>query len=435
MKTNQAHPAASRFPTAQELLAAARFGIPEPPGTQVTRSRLLETLADAEAVPLVLVSAPAGTGKTSLVAEWVRSRRDEAAPVGWVTFESGDTAFWAYLLECLDRLGLDLDGLTPPARTDAPLGRERLMRLAAAVAGSPRRWTVVIDGYELVSLATAREVDFLLRHAFGNLRLVFVGRVDPVLPLYRYRLDDRLVEVRAGDLAFTDEEASALLSASGVGLSTDSVHDLNERLKGWVAGLRFAARALADQEDPEQSAATVVAQTGDINEYLLGEVLEAQAPEVRQFLLDTCVPDQLWPGLPEELAGPAAAHILADLARSSAFIEPVSKDPGCYRYYPFFRELLRVQLAYEQPQHMAELHRRAAGVVQEAGPPRQGSRASRRHSGVGRGRDGAPRPAAVRPPARRGPERAVVRRRGPAPRRPRGARCLPRASGNGSRRR
>jgi LuxR family maltose regulon positive regulatory protein len=206
----------------------------------------------------------------------------------------------------------------------------------------------------------AREVDFLLRHAAGHLRLVLVGRVDPVLPLYRYRLDELMVEVRAADLAFTDEEAGQLLRGLGLRLSDDSVHDLNERLKGWAAGLRFAARALADREDPEQSAATVVAQTGDINEYLLGEVLGVQTPEVRQFLLDTCVTDQLTPELVEELVGPAGLHTLAEVARAGSFIEQVSEQPGSFRYYPFFRDLLRVQLAYEAPRRRAELQRRAA---------------------------------------------------------------------------
>lgn len=335
------------------------IGPAEPTGFFVRRPRVIDLLARAGSVPLVLVSGPAGSGKTSLVADWVRSR--ESIPVGWVTFENGGSAFWSPLLRCLEQLGVDLPALPRAAEGRAQLGRQRLVRLAAAIAAWPQRRTVVLDGYEMVSLELAREVDFLLRHSAGNLRLVFLSRVDPVLPLYRYRLDEQLVEVRAADLAFTDEEAAQLLAKMGVTLSAGSVHDLNERLKGWAAGLRFAARALAEQADPERSAATVVAQTGDINEYLLGEVLGAQTPEVRQFLLATCITDQLTPDLVEELVGPAGLHTLGEVAKAHAFIEPVSDQPGSYRYYPFFRELLRVQLAYESPQRWAELHRRAAG--------------------------------------------------------------------------
>jgi LuxR family maltose regulon positive regulatory protein len=366
VKTKQGKSVSSRGSTAEELLAAARFGLPEPPSSHVSRPRLLDTLARADRVPLVLVSAPAGTGKTSLLAEWVRSEVGHGQ-TGWITFETGDTAFWPYLLECLTRLGLELPDLRPPVKAEGLLGREPLRAMSAAVSASADRWTVVVDGYEMVSLGIAREVDFLLRHTFGRLRLVFVGRVDPVLPLYRYRLDEELVEIRAADLAFTDDEAAQLLDGLGVRLAGACVHDLNERLKGWAAGLRFAARALADQEDPERSVATVVAQTGDINEYLVGEVLEASTPEMRQFLLDTCVTDQLSTELVEELVGPAGVRTLAELGRSNAFIEPVSEEPGYFRYYPFFRELLRAQLAYESPQRMAELHRRAAGWFRRHG--------------------------------------------------------------------
>ncbi|HEU4947653.1 MAG TPA: LuxR C-terminal-related transcriptional regulator [Kribbella sp.] len=353
--------------TLDDLLAAARFGVPELTSSHVHRPRLLEALARADTLQLVVVGGPAGTGKTSLVAEWIR--RAGGDTTGWITFEDGDTDFWDYLIECLDRLGLDVPDPGRGAKADS-LGRQGLIALAAAIAESPQRWTVVVDGYEMVSLDLAREVDYLLRHTFGHLRLVFVSRVDPVLPLYRYRLRDALLEIRAADLAFTDEEAATLLRRAGVRLGRAAVHDLNERVRGWAAGLRFAARALADQEDPGKSVATVVAQTGDINEYLIGEVLDAQPPDIRRILLDTCVTDLLYAGLIEELAGTKAAHVLAELARSNAFIEPVPDRAGSYRYYPFFRDLLRAQLAYDAPQRMMELHRKAAGWFERHGHPR-----------------------------------------------------------------
>jgi LuxR family maltose regulon positive regulatory protein len=325
----------------------------------VHRPRLLEAFAEAKAVPLVLVSGPAGTGKTSVVAEWVRES-GETGTTGWIAFEDGESAFWAYLIECLTRLGLDVPSLSEDHAADAPLGKQLLTALAGAIAERPERWTVILDGYELDSLEIAQEVEFLLRHTSGRLCLVFVGRVDPVLPLYRYRLSESLLEVRAADLAFTDEEAGQLVRVSGVSLSRESVRELNERVKGWAAGLRFAARALAGSRSPAKSLASVVSQTCDINEYLVGEVLDAQTPEVRRFLLDTCVPEVLCPALVEELSGPRGLHTLEEVARSNAFIEPVPDQPGSYRYYPFFRDLLRAQLAYEAPKRMEALHRSAA---------------------------------------------------------------------------
>lgn len=364
MDIDESHTTVDCASTAQELLAAAKFGIPEGPASHVQRPRLMNLLSRADNVPLVLVSAPAGTGKTTLVADWVRRSAAQAVSTGWVTFDEGDTAFWGLLLECLGRLGVDVP---PGVSADHLLGRRRLMELAEAITEKPKRWTLVLDGYELVSRELAGEIDFLVRRTFGHLCLVFVGRVDPALALYRYRLSRQMVEIRVDDLAFTDDEAYRLLRCDGVRLSRESVHDLNERMRGWVAGLRIAARALAGREDVEVSTASVIAQAGDINEYLLGEVLEVQTPEIRRFLLYTCVPDVLCRGLVEELAGAKAVRILAELLKSNAFIEPLSDQPDSFRYYPFFRDLLRAQLACESPQVMAELHLRAAGWFQRHG--------------------------------------------------------------------
>ncbi|WP_344147000.1 LuxR C-terminal-related transcriptional regulator [Nocardioides koreensis] len=347
---------------------AARYGVPQVPALHVHRPRLVALLDRSPSAPLVLVSGPAGSGKTSLVAEWVHEGAP-GEPVGWVTFEDDDTRLWQALLDCLARMGLEPPRAMARPQPELLLGRTRLRTLAAAITGSERRWTLVLDGYELRSAELAAEVAYLLDHTLGRLRLVFAARVDPMLPLYRYRLDDTLVEVRASDLALTDAEAAELLRRCGAALGPDAVHDLTARLSGWAAGLRFAARALARYEHPERSVASVVAQDSNINEFLLAEVLRAQEPEARRLLLATCVPDIVWPELAEVLAGPRAGHGLADLARANMFLEPVPDRPGCHRYFPFFRDLLRAQLAYEDPERAATLHRRAAAWLREHGMP------------------------------------------------------------------
>jgi LuxR family transcriptional regulator, maltose regulon positive regulatory protein len=346
----------------EDALAAATLAVPELPTPYVRRPRLVESLVRAEGLPLVLVSAPAGTGKTALVTEWAR-RPGTSGPVGWVTFEESDTPFWPSVLACLHRLGIEV----PDLGEALALGRQPLAELAASIGALPGTLTVVVDGYELTSVDISRDVSHLLRHTAGHLQLVLVGRVDPVLPLYRYRLSDDLAEIRVADLAFRDGEASELLRRLGAHLRSDSVGELNQRVRGWVAGLRFAGRALAGAERPEEAAATVVAQTVDINEYLLGEVLNAQTPELREFLLETCLPDVLCAGLVEELGGTTAVRSLAELERSNTFLEPVPDEPGRYRYYPLFRDLLRAQLAYEAPQKVPALHRKAADWFRRQG--------------------------------------------------------------------
>lgn len=340
------------------LETAGWYGIPRLPRQYVRRPRLLALLDGAATCLLVLVSAPAGSGKTSLVADWV-SDNGEQDRTEWITFEAEDEAFWPGLIGCLERLGVAVSHQAFP-RTAVTLDRRLLASVAAAVASQPSRLTVVVDGYDVVSAEVADDVEFLLSHSGHRLRLVVVTRVDPVLPLYRYRLEDTIAEVRMAHLAFTDDEAARLLEDCGVVLTPASVRVLNARTQGWAVGLRFAARMLVRREDPDRAVADVSGDIGNIGEYLLGEVLAAQTPQVREFLLSTSIPDTLQPGLAEELGGHSAARTLAFLTRVNAFIEPVPEHPGYYRYHPFFRDLLRSELAYESPELMAQLQLRAA---------------------------------------------------------------------------
>ena len=350
----------------RSLLSAARYGVPELPSPHVRRPRLLAALSRAEHTPLTLVSAPAGTGKTTLVADWAR-RQVLHAPTGWVTFEGTDTSPWPDLLACLERLGVAVPDVDRGDGGTVGLSTSQLTSLAEAVASAPHRLTVVLDGYELVRPDQARDLHFLLENSLGRLGLVLLTRVDPVLPLYRYRLEDSLTEVRVADLAFTEAEAAALLRESGVVLDEESLHVVHGRIRGWAAGLRFAARALADGGG--RRAASTIMDNVDVNEYLLSEVLDVQTPEVRHFLLESSVADVLSPDLVSELLGPETRRLLSVVAHLNTFFEPVPGQPGCFRYYPFFKELLQAQLAYERPKRWAELHRAAATWCQREDLP------------------------------------------------------------------
>ncbi len=334
------------------------YGVPQQPQRYVRRPRLLALLDDAHSYDLVLVSAPAGSGKSSLVADWVATK-DQPDRIAWVTFEPEDEAIWPGLAGCLEQLGVHVPRSGLPD-TGVPVDRRLLSRVAMAVAAHPTRLTIVVDGYEVVSPAVGEDLDFLLRHSGHRLQLVLVTRADPVLPTYRFRLDNSVADVRMSDLRFTDDEAAQLLTRSGVTLSRSSVHALNGRTEGWAAGLRFAASFLEHREDAEGAVAEVAGDSGNIGEYLLGEVLDAQPADVRALLLSTSVPETLRPGLTEELGGRTAGRTLARLTRANAFTEPVPDNPGFYRYHPFFRDLLRAELEYESPELMDALQRRTA---------------------------------------------------------------------------
>lgn len=340
-------------------LLPAHVSPPAAPSIHVPRPHLTELLDRAAYVPLVLVSAPAGTGKTSLVAEWARTQ--PPGRVCWISWDDSDVSFWDQVLAALRSQGIG----APTSWTTlggAGLGHRRLRALADMVVGAAERLTVVVDGYELASAPVAREVDYLLGHSQGRLCLVLVGRADPVLPLYRYRLTDAVLEVRAPDLAFSDHEAAQLLKSTRVAIGASTVHDLNMRLGGWAAGLRFAARALADMDpdDAEAYVATVVEQTHDINEYLVGEVLDAQPAEVRRFLLDTSVTEVFSGELAERIGGPAARRTMGRLVDRRLFLEPVTGSPDTFHYHPFFRSLLLAVLSYESPDRLVEIRRVAA---------------------------------------------------------------------------
>ncbi|WP_019146490.1 LuxR C-terminal-related transcriptional regulator [Aeromicrobium massiliense] len=331
-------------------------GVPDRPAHFLPRPRLLALLDAGPTCPLVLLSAPAGTGKTTLAADWARSR----APgrLEWITLDPGD-AFWPAFGSALRRLGVDV---APGAlvAADRPLDPAARRGVACAVAAESERLTVVVDGYDMTSPEVAADLDFLLRHTGHRLRVVLLTRADPVLPLYRYRLEETMVEVRMADLAFTDGEADALMRLLGVPLHQESVHALDEYVGGWVTGLRFAAKRLAGRPDPDLEVEQVVSRSENVAEYLVGEVLASHSAEVRELLLTLSIPDTIRPGLDEALAGRCAGRRLAALATVNVLIEHVPGQAGCYRLHPLFRDMLRAELAYESPERLLALRCRAA---------------------------------------------------------------------------
>ncbi len=356
-------PKAAVRPSAISSLMTGWAGIPDLPRQFLSRPRLLERLDGDRQCSLALVSAPAGTGKTTLVADWVTARGSDNTE--WITFDR-DEPFWPGFTGCLVRLGVPVTATSLPTG-DVPLDPTVRHALASAVASQDKRLTVVVDGYEVDSADVAADLDFLLRHTGRRLRLVLLTRADPVLPLYRYRLDETMTEVRMADLAFTDAEAKGLLEQMGVGLTSESTAILNARTKGWVTGLRLAGRMLAERGDPDSAVEEVGGDTGSIAEYLLGEVLAVHPPEIRELLMATSIPDTIQPGLAEALAGRSAARTIALLVRVNVFIEKVPGHADHYRYHPFFRDLLRAELAYTSPETMDRLQRRAAEWFAEQG--------------------------------------------------------------------
>ncbi|MFF3884130.1 LuxR C-terminal-related transcriptional regulator [Streptomyces sp. NPDC001914] len=351
-------------------LLAVRFTVPDLTETFVRRPRLTGRLTEGVRGPLTLVNGPAGAGKTLLVAHWI-STRDRPDDVAWLTVEHEDTGpgiFWTYVLESLRRHGAavpdDIGSPSSPGDVDHSL----LTRLAAWLSERAEPVILVLDEFDRVgaSAEVADELQFVLRHAGGGLRLIVVSRTEPQLPLHRYRAAGAVAEVRGADLAFVPGETAALLNRHDIRLSDEGARSLTEWTGGWAAGLRLCILAAQHVDDPDTFIKNFEAGQSTLADFLLAEVLEAQSRETQDLLLRSSILDQIHPDLANALTGRDDADaILAGLQHANAFVEAIGHS--WYRLHPLFAEILRVHLRVRLPGLEPELHRRAARWLSEAG--------------------------------------------------------------------
>ncbi len=350
---------AARTPTGDPVLTA-RFAVPARPRPFVARPRLSDRLTAAVRGPLTLVSGPAGSGKTALLADWARRAPGR---VVWLTAEAEDDTpgvFWAYVLEALRRQRvLGPDEVGHPAGA-GEVSRSLLSRLAAALAELPEPVVLVLDDVDHVSAPEVTGgLQFVLAHAGGALRLVVAGRTEPLLPLHRYRAAGRLAEIRCADLAFTAAEAEELLRGHGLALSAAATAALITRTEGWAAGLRLCALAMERVDDPDAFLGDFEAGASPVADYLLAEALQVHPAATRDLLLRTSVLERTHPDLANALTGrDDAGWILESLRRANAFVEPIGGS--WYRQHPLFAEILRAHLRTRHPGLEPRLHGRAA---------------------------------------------------------------------------
>ncbi|MEU5881399.1 LuxR C-terminal-related transcriptional regulator [Spirillospora sp. NPDC047279] len=326
----------------------------------IERPRLTARLERGVRGPLTVVTGPPGAGKTALVAAWA-GRRDPVGRLAWTTCERGlDRArFWSRVVDALTLAGAIGPGFTPVIDRPGGAGDLFLADLAAALAGRPDPVILVLDDFQApLCPGVAAGVAALIEAAWPSLRLVLVGRHDPPLPLHRYRLAQRLTEIRGDALAFGEREGRALLAQHGVDLPGGLLDALLRRTEGWAAGLRMAAMSMERRSDPLTFVARFAGDDHAVVGYLLEQVLDTQPEEVRRVLLRTSVAERFTAGLALELAGPEASAVFPTLVRENSFVMPAGDE--WYRYHHMFAEGLRLLLRHEMPGEMAVLHRRAA---------------------------------------------------------------------------
>lgn len=369
--THRGAPRGSPLSRTDGLLTTKLF-VPRTPVGFVFRPRLVEQLDEGSARELVLVCAPAGFGKTALLADWSQRRK---RPVAWLSLDAADNdpvRFWRHVAAALDRVRPGVAERVCPllARPSATSFDGFVSALINELVGHPAPVVLVLDDYHLIEAEPVHSsLLFLLEHVPPGLQLVLACRADPPLPLARLRGRGKLAELRTLELRFTDAEAAALLrEAVGQDLGDDTVAALAARTEGWAAGLQLAALSLQGQSDVAQFVATFSGSHRYVLDYLTTEVLERQPEPVGAFLLETSVLDRLCGELCDVVTGRTDSQsVLEAIERANLFLVPLDEVRGWWRYHHLFADLLRTRLELQQPHRVPELHRNAAAWCEEHG--------------------------------------------------------------------
>ena len=355
----------------RDPLLATKLHLPRPRPGLVARPRLLARLNEGMGQELVLVCTPAGFGKTTLLAEWVRAGQ---RPVGWLSLDEADNdpaRFWRHVAAALDPV---LPGVaervtallgSPPASFEGPV-----TMLVNELAELAEEVVLVLDDYHLIQApAVHASVEFLLEHLPPSLRLVLASRADPPLSLARLRGRGQLAELRHADLRFTPQEAGELLGATvGAELPEVAVAALGNRTEGWAAGLQLAALSLQGRSDIGEFVDGFSGSHRYVLDYLTEEVLDRQPPQLRTFLLESSVLEQLCSSLCEAVTGrDDSQQVLEQVERANLFLVPLDDVRGWWRYHHLFADLLRGRLQQQWPERVPELHRAAAGWCERHG--------------------------------------------------------------------
>ncbi|HKQ02782.1 MAG TPA: LuxR C-terminal-related transcriptional regulator [Actinomycetes bacterium] len=331
----------------------------------IDRSDLLAALDRAAAGKVTILSAPAGSGKTSLLRAWAnRPGQPHGLAVLQVQRDQHDAQqFWLALLDAVRQASGTTSRAEPPTATPDFNGPALVDRVRSELADARDGITLVIDDlHELHSPEALAQLTGLLTNLPANVHAILATRRDLRLELHRLRLAGELAELRGAELRFTERETRELLDASGIALSDAGVALLHQRTEGWAAGLRLAAISLAGHPDPERFVAEFSGSDRTVAEYLLAEMLDRQPDEIQQLLLSTSLLDRVDGELADLLTGrPGSERILLELEDANAFVVSLDPDRRWFRYHHLLADFLRLELRRTRPEEVPGLHRRAAG--------------------------------------------------------------------------
>ena len=356
-------------------LIETKFFVPTLRRGHVSRAAALLVLERSAEARLTLVSAPAGFGKTTLLAEWLRLPAFADRKVAWLSLDDGDrdpATFITYALTALERV---LPGVATPSLallSAAPARIEpALAALLNGLASTADDVWLVLDDYHLVDGPEIGEaVRFLIDHLPSQAHIMIGTRADPAFPLSRLRARGQLAEVRARDLRFSQSEATSYLAGSGVELTSQDIAALTARTEGWIAALQLAALSLRGHEDVSEFVRRFAGDDRYLVDYLIEEVLAQQPDQVRDFLLKTSILTRLSAPLCDAILGSADSEdLLGALERSNLFVVPLDDRREWFRYHQLFADVLRARLLGELPREVPALHDRASRWYEQNGLP------------------------------------------------------------------
>jgi len=348
-------------------IVQTKLYVPRRRGATVPRPRLSDKLSDGIDARLTLVSAPAGFGKTTLVAAWLASVPPPERLTAWLSLDQSDNdprAFWGYVISALQAVapavGAGSLALVEAAQTPTQVILGALLNELNAL---PNDLVLVLDDYHVIDDRQVHEgMAFVIDRLPAHVRLVIASRSDPPLPLARLRARGELVEIRAADLRFTLEEAAAYFGdVMALDLAAGELAMLAGRTEGWIAALQLAALSMQGRGNAAEFIKGFAGDDRYIVDYLVEEVLQRQPEQVREFLLQTSILNRLTGPLCDavtELDGGRA--MLETLDRANLFLVALDDRRQWYRYHHLFADVLRAHLRDQRPDQMLELHRRAS---------------------------------------------------------------------------
>ena len=362
-------------------ILATKLYIPPLRPKVVSRPRLLERLNEGLHRNLILIAAPAGFGKTTLVSEWVLGCQ---RPTAWLSLDEGEndpTRFLTYLVAALQTIAATLgEGVLGVLQSPQPPPTASiLMALLNEITTISDHFVLVLDDYHVLD---AKPIDhaltFLLEHLPPQMHLVIATREDPQLPLARLRARGQLTELRATDLRFTPSEAAGFLNqVMGLNLSAEDIAALETRTEGWIAGLQLAAISLQGHQDTTSFIKSFTGSHHFVLDYLVEEVLQQQPESLQTFLLRTSILDRLCGSLCDAvLLNPSGSgqETLEYIEHANLFLVPLDNERRWYRYHHLFADLLRQRLQQrsasstgDEVGDVTELHSRASVWYEDNG--------------------------------------------------------------------